>query len=46
MVVTKQGHVYCWGSNEGGQLGVDSDPDNTRSCIIKPTCVDYLRKNN
>lgn len=23
MVLTKQGQVFTWGSNEGGQLGID-----------------------
>jgi len=24
MVLTKMGEVYTWGSNEGGQLGLDN----------------------
>ena len=44
MVLTKQGQVYTWGCNEGGQVGLDASPTNKES-VIKPTLVEFLVRN-
>jgi alpha-tubulin suppressor-like RCC1 family protein len=41
MVLTKLGEVYTWGSNEGGQLGLDSKYAQA-DCVKKPTLVEAL----
>lgn len=43
IVLTKQGQVYTWGSNEGGQLGLD--PKANQDCVQTPTLVEHLARN-
>lgn len=44
MVLTKQGEVYTWGSNEGGQLGLDNKQFIKADCVTKPTLVEALSR--
>lgn len=46
MVLTKLGEVYTWGSNEGGQLGLDNKQYAFSDCVKKPTLVESLSKAN
>lgn len=42
MVLTKTGQVYTWGSNEGGQLGLDFKMGQPQDVVVKPTIVESL----
>jgi len=45
MVLTKLGQVYTWGSNEGGQLGVNKKPNDTDEFYCRPQLVKTLSEN-
>lgn len=44
-IVTRSGEVYCWGSNEGGQLGLVGELA-IKECIRTPQLVTALAEHN
>ena len=42
MLVTREGHLYTWGSPEDGKLGLGKDVGASGSLVWKPARIEFL----